>query len=549
MNRSTSRVIITSAPPNPNGDLHLGHLSGPFLGADVLRRHLRQTGYDVRYVGYSDDHSCYVPRRGAELDRGPHATAHVFGRRMEETLGLAHMQHDYFTHPLREPMHADIVRRFFLELWEKDAFRVEELPVYWCEPCERYLYEAEMRGLCQYCAAPADGFYCEECGRPQETTGLVDAKCTRCGTGPQTRTLRRIVFPLDDYRERLRDYYADRPMRPALRAYLDDMLSRPLPLTTVSREADYGVPVPLPEFSGHILDTWYSGIWGYVAATVGYATALGEPEEALEAWADPATRVYEFIGFDCSFSHAILWPALFMAHGGFQLPEQVVTNEFYRLEGDKFSTSRDHAIWGNEFLRRVPADQMRFYLCLTGPEREQTSFSAKDFSAVTQQVLVDGLQTWAGTVLRLTAEDFGGKVPERGTAPGGAVDGAARTLAERVAAALDPDDFSPQAAARALRDAIEVFAADTPELERLRAAGGQEYAGRLRAHLDAAATLAATSAPLIPAFAEQLWTALGLSLDHVFTRVIPWPSAEEKPLDAAGPLRDALPELFRPVTV
>src|SRR5262249_59298464 len=124
--------------------------------------------------------------------------------------------------------------------------------------------------------------------------------------------------------------------------------------TAVRREAGYGVPVPLPEWSGHILDTWYSGIWGYLAATVAYTTALGRPDDALATWADPRTRVFEFIGFDCSFSHAVLWPALLLAHGGFTLPDQVVTNEFYRLGGGQVSPSPGHALWGQPFLPRGP---------------------------------------------------------------------------------------------------------------------------------------------------------------------------------------------------
>ena len=289
MAESSRLVVVTSAPPNPNGDLHLGHLSGPFLGADVLTRFLRQRGRQVVHVGYSDEYSCYVPRRGAELGLGPDETAYEFGRRMTQTLALANMSHDYFTHPLREPVHAQTVQRFFSELWHSGAFNVSELPTRWCPACERYLYEAEMRGRCQFCAAPADGFYCEECGRPQSTDGLVDAACTRCQSPAQRRPLRRITFPMERYRPALIRYYAGRPMRPRLRAYLDDMLSRPLPVTTVSRQSGYGVPVPLPGWKGHVLDTWYSGIWGYMAATQSHAAAIGRGD-GLAAWTQAARR-------------------------------------------------------------------------------------------------------------------------------------------------------------------------------------------------------------------------------------------------------------------
>jgi methionyl-tRNA synthetase len=545
---SSARVIITSAPPNPNGDLHLGHLSGPFLGADVLRRYLRQIGQDVSYVGYSDGYSCYVPRRATELGRGAHETAHVFGRRMEETLGLAEMQHDYFTHPLREPLHSQLVQRFFLELWDKGAFDVAPFPVYWCTECERYLYEAEMRGRCQFCAEPSDGFYCEQCGRPQESSGLTEPQCTRCLQAPQLRTIERIFFPLERYREALREYYADRPMRPALRGYLDDMFSRPLPVTPISRIADYGIPVPLDGWQGNILDTWYSGIFGYVAATVAHGRALGRDDEGLDAWQDPETRVFEFIGFDCSFSHAILWAALALAHGGLVLPEQVVTNEFYRLEGDKFSTSRGHAIWGNEFLRRVPADQLRFYLCLSGPEREQTNFFGKDFQETSRQLLVDGLQGWATEVVGLVARDFAGVLPPTPPRADGPLALMLDMLPDRLSAALEPEEFSPHVAAATVQAAIECAVAQRAQLTERRAQGGDQYAAELVLQVQALARIAAGAAPLMPGFAEVVWTTLGLEFADPFHKVPPWPAGTNQLVPAGQEIQPVLPELFRSIT-
>lgn len=179
--------VVTSAPPNPNGDLHLGHLSGPFLGADVLTRHLRQRGHDVRYVGYSDEHSCYVPRRAAEIGSTAYPTAKLFGDRMEETLSLGAMHHDWFTRPLTDSTHTEFVQRFFLELWESGALEVQELPVFHCAPCERYLYEAEVRGECQFCAEPSDGVYCEACGLPQDPAGLAAPAAPPAGTPPRPR--------------------------------------------------------------------------------------------------------------------------------------------------------------------------------------------------------------------------------------------------------------------------------------------------------------------------------------------------------------------------
>lgn len=547
MMSTPARYIVTSAPPNPNGDLHVGHLAGPFLGADVLTRYLRQCGRDVTHVGYVDDFSCYVTRRAAELGRSATEVAHVFGRQMEQTLGLGDMLQDYFTHPLREPTHVDVVQRFFGELWTRGAFEVHELPTFWCSGCARYLYEAEMRGRCQFCAAPSDGVYCENCGRPQDPTGLVEASCTRCGRGDlEVRTQRRIAFPLEKYRDRLRDYYTDRPMRPGLRAYLDDMFSRPLPLTPVSRIAEYGIPVPLPGWQGNILDTWSSGIWGYVASSMAYAEATGRQEAGLAAWTDPNTSVVQFIGFDCGFSHAILWPALLLARGGFTLPEQVVTNEFYQLEGKKFSTSRGHAIWGGELLRRIPADQLRFYLCLTGPETTQGNFAAKDFMRTVNEHLVGSVQGWLNTLFGQVRDSWGGQVPTAEPETGSKLAALQHELPTSMRDAFEPARFSPQRAAEKLLAVAQALPAAAAELTATPTTGPSRDA-RLALQLELLATLASVAAPIMPTFAAELWRALRLPVTDPLRQTLPWPADGARLVPPGHSIAVDPPALFQPI--
>lgn len=438
-----TRYVVTASPPNPNGDMHLGHLSGPFLGADVQARFLKNCGHEVTHVTYIDEHSCYVTRRARELGADAYETAHRLGSRIEQTLALANMAPDFCGRPHRDVWHDEIVRHYFSRLWNEGKLEEIETAVYHCAVDDYDLYEAEVRGKCHYCQAPADGFYCEECGRPQESGQLLEPLCTRCGTAPEVRTQRRISFPLNAYRDQLAEYYAELPMRPRLRSYLDMMFAEGLPDTPISRAGDYGVAVPLPEWSGHYLDTWFCGIWGYIAATAG-AQRVAHLGGGEQAWSSEDTEVHEFLGFDCSFSHAILWPALCLALGDLPLPARVNTNEFYKLEGGKFSTSRGYAIWGGEFLNRVPADSLRFYLCLTGPEIEQTNFAMADFEKVIAETLVDGLETIlrsfddaACTAGRAAGEDKLGALLEN--------------LQEQVATHLAPRAFSPAAAAAAIR--------------------------------------------------------------------------------------------------
>jgi methionyl-tRNA synthetase len=437
-----TRYVVTASPPNPNGDMHLGHLSGPFLGADVQARFLKNEGHQVTHVSYIDEHSCYVTRRARELGADAYETAHLLGARIEQTLALANMAPDFCGRPHRDGWHDDTIQHYFRRLWDEGKLREVETAVYYCTVDDCYLYEAEVRGKCHYCQAPADGFYCEECGRPQKSGSLLQPLCTQCGTTPQRRTQRRISFPLADYRDQLADYYAELPMRPRLRAFLDMMFAVGLPDTPISRVGGYGVAVPLPEWPAHYLDTWFCGLFGYVAATEG-AHRVGHRGGGQQAWSESDVEVHEFLGFDCSFSHALLWPAICLALGDLVLPSRVNTNEFYKLEGGKFSTSRGYAIWGGEFLSRVPADSLRYYLCLTGPEIEQTNFAIADFDKCIAEILVDGLEV----ILR----SFDDSVASGKGSSDAMLEAMTDRLRDQVDSHLAPAAFSAAAAAAAIR--------------------------------------------------------------------------------------------------
>jgi methionyl-tRNA synthetase len=534
--------LITCAPPNPNGDLHLGHLSGPFLGADVCRRYLRQRGHDAHYVSYTDDYSIYVARKAEELSLSPQETAFLYGRRMEETLSLARMLPDYYQHPFREPVHARTIQRWFLDLWERSAFTTERTPAFHCDRCDRYLYEAYVRGRCHHCGAPSDGFYCEECGRPQDPAGLLEPRCIRCGATPSVRVIERIVFPLDRYQDQLREHVLASTWRGRERPYCLGMMDAELPATPVSRISPYGVPVPLEGWEGHILDTWFSGIFGFVGATTAYGEAIGRPELWREAWSDPSGTIVHFIGFDCSFSHAILWPALMMARGGANVVDHVIPNEFYLLEGEKFSTSRGYAIWGFDLLAEVPADALRFYLCLTGPELEQTSFSRKEFVDGVNTGLVEQLEAWEVRLFDLLRHDFDSTMPGgHGPARTGAVPDLVNELPASVAAGLQPESFSLQSAARQILRTAEVASADLRDV-----ADGRD-AEAVAGHVRLLATAAATFAPIMPSWSQHVWQQMNLPFASEAQRSLPWPDAGRPLIEEGHRVAAAARRMFHPL--
>jgi methionyl-tRNA synthetase len=510
-------TLITSAPPNPNGDLHLGHLSGPFLGADVLRRQLAVLGHPVLHLGYTDDESCYVPRRAAELGRTARQTSFLFTNRIVQTLELAGMAPDYYEHPHREPVHRAVVQEHFARLYDSGALVERDLPVPVCPVSGKFLYESDLRGRCQRCGMPTDGTYCEDCGHAHDPGGLDAPVCVQHQVAPTDRLVRRLVLPLQKYAGPLAEYYAERTWRPALLDYCQRLLADGLPEMPVTRRTDYGIPVPLPGWDGDIVDTWTSGIFGYMAATAAYTGALGDPEGWRDLWSDPDTRIINFLGFDCGFSHAVLWPAMLLALGDRTLPEHVITNEFATLEGAKFSTSRGHAIWGAPFLREHHPDALRLHLCLTNPEQEQSDFTRAEFDRTVRDVLAGTVEDWAADV-------FTDPVP--GPPPGALLE----RLVTEVGGGLEPATFSLRRASGGLVGVV------TEARDALRA--GADRAG----HAALLAAVAQASAAIMPAWSRHVWEQLGLPGPADPEGTLGWPGFGSVPEPApVGPYR----RLFR----
>ncbi|MCX4091982.1 class I tRNA ligase family protein [Nocardia sp. alder85J] len=369
-----SNFIVTAAPPNPNGDLHLGHLAGPFLTADIAARALTLGGHTVSHVGYIDEHSSYVVRRARELSTDPYTAAAVLGDRIETTLTQANMRPATLVRPLRDPSHDRRIHEGFATLWAAGHIAVDpDAVVFHCTTCARHLYECEIRGACPFCSAPSDGVYCEQCGTPQLPTGLRDPHCTRCGgTDITTARHRRLILDIEKLRPQLREVLTAVTPRPRTLHYLHEQLSRPLAPVPISRIGDYGVPVPIPGWEGHFLDTWFGGVFGYVNAA-DLDNRRRRRFDTASPWLDENIDVVEAFGFDCSFSHVILWNAIAL-WSKWPVRLNYLSNEFYQLDGLKFSTSRGHAIWGADYLPTTSSDILRFYMALTGPETETSSF-------------------------------------------------------------------------------------------------------------------------------------------------------------------------------
>jgi methionyl-tRNA synthetase len=506
----TSFTIVTAAPPTPNGDLHLGHLSGPYSGADIHVRAQRLRGGAALYLTGSDVNQSYVPTKAAREGAAPLAMADRFADEIGRIFTAAGIVADSYVRPWNSELHQSIVRHFFAQLYERGALRARTETALFCGDCGRYLFEAHVTGKCPHCGASSDGNSCENCALPNQCTDLTDPVCNACGGAPRHRPVERLVFPLSEYAERLRAFHAATEMSPQLEALCADLLARGLPDIPLTHPTDWGIPMPVPSFADQRVYVWAEMLPGYFAELAEALRAAGrDPQDWRAVWNDPSTEVVQFFGFDNGYFHALLQPALLMAYDpSLRLPDALVTNEFYQLGSAKFSTSRRHAIWAIDLLRAVPADAARFVLAHDRPENERTSFSWTRFHQLVDGELVGSWQRWLGDLFARLDSQAGGRIPDSG-----GIAGSSRRflgVLERLAAdcldAYSAAGFSPRRAARILCELVRSAAEFAASQLRARAVAP---GAALAAEAAAARTLAQLAYPIMPDFAGQLWHALG----------------------------------------
>lgn len=491
-----SRVFVTATPPTPNGDLHVGHLAGPYLGADVFRRYRTARGGDVIFVTSTDDHQTYLERKAELRNELPEETAGFFAEKIRRTLSLAAIEVDALTQPVTSAVHDLFVGTIFRQLVESGAVQPRETPAFRCPPCERVLVDYDCQGRCGNCGDPCDVGICEECGHPSSPLTLIDPRCTRCGESPVLTSITRLCLDLEEHRTALEGYHTRTRSRPHTRLLWEALAARRLPVIPVAHPGSWGIPCDVAGFEGH---RWWGmaemGL-GYVATAQSLAEARGEPEGWQRYWSDEA-EIVQFFGFDNSFWQTVIHPTLFLA-AGLPAAEHFVVNEFYLLDGFKFSSSKNHAVWGAELLETVPADLLRYYVSVTAPEEAQTNFTLNEFAATVNTELAVDAQRALTTLLDAACTGREG-------GPGSLVD-AAVAGAVRIGAALEPATFSLQRAMRTWRTTLVELATGTA------GSPADDAAAAL-------AVMASAAAPVMPGFADRLWAALRAPGD---VAVHPW---------------------------
>jgi len=406
------KILVTAALPYANGPLHLGHLAGAYIPADVYVRYQRLKGSDVIYICGSDEHGVPITIRADRERASPQEIVDRYHGLMKESFRRMGIRFDNYSRTSL-PLHHRISRDFFLRLHDQGHIQPHEVQQCYCDQCGRFLPDRYIEGECPHCQAPdARGDQCENCGRVLEPEHIISPRCKICGSAPRTRTTTHWYFRLSSFQRQLVEWQKGKPdWRGNVREFSSGWFQEGLSDRAITRDLDWGVEVPLVEAKGKVLYVWFDAPIGYLSSTVEWAENLGDPDRWRRYWADPKTRMIHFIGKDNIVFHAIVWPAMLMGHGEFILPDHIPANEFLNIEGKKLSTSRNWAVWVDEYLETFPPDPLRYHLASNAPESKDADFTWKDFQARNNNELADVLGNLVNRSLTFVEKQFAGQVP------------------------------------------------------------------------------------------------------------------------------------------
>ncbi|MCH8848130.1 MAG: methionine--tRNA ligase [Chloroflexi bacterium] len=411
------RILIGVAWPYANGPAHLGHIAGAYLPADIFARYHRRRGNDVLMVSGSDSHGAPITLQ-AEAEGIPPAQLvekyHATFLDAWERLGITF---DLFTTTMTEG-HKQTTQELFTALLEKGYIYPATMKVAYSPDLDRFLPDRYVRGTCPVCGfEDARGDQCESCGSMLDPVDLGDPVYIRDGERHpiDVRDTEHLFLKLSAFEERLREWVEPKThWRPNVRNFTRGFLKGGLKDRAITRNLDWGVPVPVEGYEDKRLYVWFDAVIGYLSASKEWAQAKGDPEAWRPFWEDPATKSYYFVGKDNIPFHTIIWPSMLMGSGDLNLPYDVPANEFLTLEGQQLSTSRNWAVWVPDYLDRFPPDPLRYHLAANMPETSDSDFSWAEYVRRNNDELVATFGNLVHRVLTLVERNFEGRVPDPG---------------------------------------------------------------------------------------------------------------------------------------
>ena len=412
-----SRYTITAALPYTNGPIHIGHLAGVYVPADIYARYLRAMGRNVAFICGSDEHGVAIAIKAKKENTTPQAIIDKYNAMIATSFADFGISFDNYSRTSAS-IHHKTAQEFFKQLSEKDIFTAQESEQLYDPEAQQFLADRFVTGTCPRCQHPeAYGDQCEACGSDLSANELIAPKSTLSGATPETRKTKHWYLPLDQYegfisKWILEDHKND--WKPNVYGQVKSWVSNGLKPRAVTRDLDWGIPVPLDEANGKVLYVWFDAPIGYISSTKEWAAR--EQKDWEPYWKDSATQLVHFIGKDNIVFHCIIFPVMLEAHGGYILPENVPANEFLNLEGEKISTSKNWAVWLHDYLEDFPQKQdvLRYVLTANAPETKDNDFTWKEFQARNNNELVAIYGNFVNRVMVLTHKYFEGHVPSVG---------------------------------------------------------------------------------------------------------------------------------------
>ncbi|MBM4444225.1 MAG: methionine--tRNA ligase [Chloroflexi bacterium] len=429
------RILVAVAWPYANGPLHLGHVAGAYLPADIFARYHRAKGNRVLMVSGSDQHGTPITITAEQEGKPPQEIAAKYHAGFLDCWRRMGISFDLFT-STGTANHARVVHDFFLKLLDKGYIYRDKMPLPYCAKCQRYLPDRYVEGTCPFCSyAESRGDQCDKCGKPLGPLELGNPRCRLCGSPPRTEDSEHFFLRLSAFRDQLLDWVRQQSgWRQNVLNFTQRYLEEGLKDRAITRDIEWGIPIPQPGFEKKRIYVWFEAVIGYLSASKEWAAA-GKNDDGWADYWQGESKSYYFIGKDNIPFHTMIWPAMLMGYGGLNLPSDVPANEFLTIEGRKLSTSRNWAVWLPDYLERYAPDPLRYLLSANMPESADADFSWREFVRRNNDELVATYGNLVHRVMTFTHRHFEGCVPQPGD-----LDAASNALlrkAESTLAAVD----------------------------------------------------------------------------------------------------------------
>lgn len=401
-----SKIFISCALPYANGPCHLGHIRSTYLPADIYARYNRMIGNDVLMVCATDEHGTPIAVKADKENKKPIEISKRYHDMIVRDVESMNISLDSFTRTTDES-HYEIAKNFFKSLYDEGLIYREDIQQLYCPVCNKFLPDRYVEGSCPECGSEARGDHCEKCGKALEPTELDEPHCITCGTTPIIKDTFQYAFKLSEFEDDLKEYISSNENLPAnVKNYATNWLNDGLNDWILTRDMDWGIPVPLDEAKGKVLYVWIEAFLGYISSASQWSKQSGRKWE--EYWND---YVVHFIGKDIIYHHSIFWPGLLKAYGC-KLPDMIYAGEFLSLEGEKMSTSKNWVIWISDFVKEYDPDLLRYYLTMNAPLNKDSDFSWDDFQRRNNDELADVIGNFLHRTFVFTKKSFDNRIPE-----------------------------------------------------------------------------------------------------------------------------------------